>query len=63
MTERCKSPSDGHTWEIYKGRADKWRWRRIAKNGRIVGRSSQGYTSKQNCMTNARGEGMDCVPK
>ena len=32
---------------FYKDAVDKWRWRVIADNGRIVGASSQGFASKQ----------------
>jgi uncharacterized protein YegP (UPF0339 family) len=28
-------------WEFYKDGSDKWRWRRKASNGNIVGASSQ----------------------
>lgn len=41
------------TWEIYKDVAKRWRWRRTAANGRIVGRSSQGYHNKEDCEDNA----------
>ena len=30
-----------------------WRWRRVAKNGRIVGASSKGYRSLKHCEENA----------
>jgi len=41
------------TWEFYKDNSDKWRWRRIASNGRNVGASSQGYVNKSDCIENA----------
>ncbi len=31
-----------------------WRWKRVAKNGRIVGASSEGYRSFARCLGNAR---------
>jgi uncharacterized protein YegP (UPF0339 family) len=45
------------TWEIYKDSAGKWRWRRIAANGRIVGASSEGYTNRTDCVSNAQRNG------
>ena len=53
--------SDGDKWEIYKA-ADGWRWRRTARNGNIVGASTQGYENKSDCIDNARRNGMDCTP-
>ena len=44
-------------WEFYKDNADKWRWRRIAKNGDIVGASTQGYLNKSDCIDNAKRNG------
>jgi uncharacterized protein YegP (UPF0339 family) len=62
MTESCKD-SKGHVWEIYKDKADEWRWKRIAPNGKIVGASTEGYVNKQDCISNARLPGMECTPK
>ena len=42
------------TWEFYRDENDKWRWRRTAPNGRIIGASSQGYVNKSDCVENAR---------
>ena len=42
----------GDHWEIYQGK-DGWRWRRTAKNGNIVGASTQGYSHKSDCIANA----------
>ena len=39
---------------LYKDAAGKWRWRAIAKNGRIVAGSTQGYVNKQDCIDNAK---------
>ncbi|MEO5717258.1 MAG: DUF1508 domain-containing protein [Chthoniobacterales bacterium] len=44
-------------WEFYKDNRDAWRWRRIARNGRIVGASSEGYSSRAACEANARRNG------
>ena len=45
------------TWDFYKDAAGEWRWRRTASNGRIVGASTQGYVSRQECVENARRHG------
>ena len=44
-------------WEFYKDNEGKWRWRRIASNGRIVGASSEGYVNKLDCIANAKRHG------
>jgi uncharacterized protein YegP (UPF0339 family) len=44
-------------WEFYQDSKKEWRWRRIARNGRIVGASTQGYTNKSDCIENARRNG------
>jgi len=36
-------------FQIFKDRADEFRFRLRAKNGEIILRSSEGYTTKQNC--------------
>ncbi|WGZ90029.1 MAG: DUF1508 domain-containing protein [Candidatus Thiocaldithrix dubininis] len=46
-------------WEFYQDGNNKWRWRRIASNGRIVGSSSQGYVNRSDCIDNARRHGYD----
>lgn len=45
------------TQEFYTDSESKWRWRRKASNGRIVGASSQGYVNKSDCIDNARRNG------
>jgi uncharacterized protein YegP (UPF0339 family) len=44
-------------WEIYKDKRGNFRWRRMARNGRITGTSSVGYASKKNCEANAARNG------
>jgi uncharacterized protein YegP (UPF0339 family) len=44
-------------WEIYKDKRGEFRWRRMARNGRITGTSSEGYVSKSRCEANARRNG------
>lgn len=61
MTESCKD-SKGDTWEIHKDNAGRWRWRRTASNGEIVGASTEGYANKSDCLANARRNGMTCTP-
>ena len=39
---------------IYKDNAGKWRWRAVARNGKIVAGSTQGYVNKQDCINNAK---------
>ena len=40
----------GLTFEVYKDKADEYRWRLKAANGRIIGTSGQGYEAKADCM-------------
>lgn len=47
----------GDKWEVYQAN-DGWRWRRFAPNGRIVGASSAGFTNRDDCIANARRNGM-----
>ena len=61
MTEICIG-SDGDKWEVYRDVAGRWRWRRTAANGRIVGASTEGYENKSYCIENARRNGMNCIP-
>ena len=44
-------------WEFYQDSSNQWRWRRIASNGRIVGSSSEGYSTRQACVENAKRNG------
>ena len=44
-------------WELYKDIGDKWRWRRTAPNGNIVGAATEGYVNKIDCEANARRNG------
>ncbi|PTM40231.1 DUF1508 domain-containing protein [Bosea sp. 124] len=52
---------NGDRWEIYPSGSE-WRWRRTASNGRIVGASTEGYSSKAACIANAQRNGMTCTP-
>jgi Outer membrane protein and related peptidoglycan-associated (lipo)proteins len=44
-------------WEFYKDHENKWRWRRTAPNGNIVGAATEGYVNKADCEGNARRNG------
>lgn len=44
-------------WEFYHDNAGKWRWRRLAANGDIVGASTQGYVNRADCLENAKRNG------
>jgi len=44
-------------WEFYKDKGGQHRWRRTAKNGEIVGSSSEGYSSSAGCKENAERNG------
>ena len=44
-------------WEFYTDSIGDWRWRRVASNGRIVGASSEGFSSRAACVENARRNG------
>ena len=44
-------------WDFYTDNAGKWRWRRTAANGNIIGASTQGYANKSDCIDNARNHG------
>jgi len=44
-------------WVFYQDAKGKWRWRRIAPNGNIVGAAAEGYVNKTDCEANARRNG------
>lgn len=52
---------NGDKWEVYKDASDKWRWRRTASNGKIVGASTEGYSNKSDCIANAKRNGCRCA--
>jgi uncharacterized protein YegP (UPF0339 family) len=60
-TTSCRD-ANGDLWEIYPS-AGQWRWRRTARNGVIVGASTESYVNKSDCIANARRNGMACDPK
>ena len=36
-------------FQLYKDKADEWRWRLIAKNGKKIATSGEGYKNKADC--------------
>lgn len=40
-------------WAFYQDNRGKWRWRRTAPNGEIIGASTQGYAQIRDCERNA----------
>ncbi|MGK0188577.1 MAG: hypothetical protein ACI9R3_004388 [Verrucomicrobiales bacterium] len=48
-------------WHFYQDKKREWRWKRVARNGRIVGSSSEGYKNRSDCIDNARRNGCDEV--
>ena len=44
-------------WDFYQDSRQEWQWRRTAPNGRIVGSSSEGYSSRSACLENAKRNG------
>ena len=61
MSETC-TVANGDKWDIDKDPKNDWRWRRTARNGVIVGASTEGYVNKTDCISNARRNGMTCTP-
>ena len=62
-TWACKG-SNGDEWLIRKS-GDEWRWTRTAHvfgRTEVVGRSTEGYSNRQECVANAQRPGMDCDP-
>ncbi|BAP32292.1 uncharacterized protein CHSO_3255 [Chryseobacterium sp. StRB126] len=42
-------------WVFYQDSAEKWRWRATSvENGKIVGAATQGFSSRQKAVENAR---------
>jgi uncharacterized protein YegP (UPF0339 family) len=38
--------------EVYQDIKREWRWRIISLNGKIIGASTESFTTKQNCIKN-----------
>lgn len=46
-------------WHFYRDKKNEWRWKRVARNGRTIGSSSEGYKNRTDCIENARRNGCD----
>lgn len=46
--------NSNYNWDFYQDSRNEWRWKCFAKNGTQIGPSSEGYTSKQNAIKNAK---------
>lgn len=42
------------TFHVYRDTAGQWRWRLVAKNGRTVGDSGEGYRRRVDCVRMAQ---------
>lgn len=45
-------------FEVYEDKAEEWRWRFRASNGKIIADSGEGYKNKQDCL-----HGIDLVKR
>lgn len=52
----------GDRWEVYKDARNEFRWRRMARNGKIVGKSCESYKKRPDAGKNAQRHGMDGNP-
>ena len=52
-----------HDLEFYKSGVifREWRWRVRAKNGKIIGASSEGYKNRKDCVYNAQSLGLSLL--
>ncbi len=41
-------------FHVYQDSADEWRWRLVAKNGRIIADSAEGYVEKRKAIGGAK---------
>lgn len=37
-------------FELYKDKQGQWRWRLVARNGKYIANSGEGYYNKQDCL-------------
>jgi len=57
MNGNPKGLGGSDKWEIYTDKSGGHRWRRTATNGNQVGASSESYSSKADCESNAKRNG------
>jgi len=57
-------PEEGHDdkWRFFNDNRGKWRWRRLSRNNKTVGASTQGYKTYADCMANAKRNGYEFKP-
>ncbi len=49
------APTESHSrFELFRDRADEWRWRLRHRNGNVIATSGEGYTRKHNAKKGAR---------
>lgn len=41
-------------YALYRGRDGDWRWRLVARNGRVVADSGEGYRRRRDCLRGIR---------
>ena len=46
--ERPAAARSQATFEVFRDRADEWRWRLVHRNGNVVATSGEGYTTRRN---------------
>jgi len=46
------------TWKIYTDSRNKWCWYKTAKNGQMLGASSQSFETEAECLKDAQENGM-----
>ncbi|MFC6904151.1 HVO_2922 family protein [Halalkalicoccus tibetensis] len=52
-SKEVPEPSQGR-FEVYRDRADEWRWRLVHRNGNIIADGGEGYSSKQSAIKGLR---------
>jgi uncharacterized protein YegP (UPF0339 family) len=50
LCANCKAKRNPMKFEVYKDRANEWRWRLVAKNGEPIADSGEGYKRKVDCV-------------
>jgi len=46
------------SWKIYKDSRNKWCWYKTAKSGRMLGASTQNFETEEECLADAKENGM-----
>jgi len=45
-------------WKLYKDSRNKWCWYKTAKSGRMLGASTQSFETEEECVEDAKSQGM-----